>query len=67
MLTDGMTRRTDAIRAIGRLREHCADYGYGCDVKESSGPAIAAAMSGGAVVTIVITVRVEEPDGAVRE
>ena len=67
MLTDGMTRRTDAIRAIGRLREHCADYGYGFDAKESRGPAIAAAMTGPAVVEIVITVRVEEPDGAVRE
>lgn len=67
MLTDGMTRRTDAHRAIARLREHCADYGYGIDVKESTDLEVAAAMSGGTVVEIVITVRVEEPDGAVRE
>lgn len=61
------TRHTDAHIAIARLREHCADYGYGIDVKESSGPSIAATMSGGMVAEIVITVRVEEPDGAVRE
>lgn len=64
---DQPTRRTDAIRAIGRLREHCADYGYDFDAKESIGPAIAATMTGGTVVEIVITVRVEEPDGSVRE
>lgn len=62
-----MTRRTDAHRAIARLREHCADYGYGVEVTESRGLAISAAMTGPTVVTIVITVRVEEPDGAVRE
>lgn len=67
MLTDGMTRRTDALRAVARLREHCVDYGYGFDAKESIGPTIAATMTGGTVVEIVITVRVEEPDGAVRE
>ena len=61
------TRRTDALRAVARLREHCADYGYGFDAKESIGPAISATMTGGTVVEIVITVRVEEPDGAVRE
>ena len=64
---DAVTRRTDALRAVARLREHCADYGYGVEVKESRGPTIAAAMTGGTVVEIVITVRVEEPDGAVRE
>ena len=67
MLTDGMTRRDDAARAVGRLIEHCVDYGYDVEAKESRGPAIAAAMTGGTVVEIVITVRVEEPDGAVRE
>ena len=61
------TRRDDAALAVARLREHCADYGYGFDATESRGPTIAATMSGGTVVEIVITVRVEEPDGAVRE
>lgn len=61
------TRHTDAHIAIARLREYCADYGYGIEVKESIGPAIAATLGGGPVVEIVITVRVEEPDGAVRE
>ena len=63
----GFTRGADAADAVARLREHCADYGYGFDAKESIGPAISATMTGGTVVEIVITVRVEEPDGAVRE
>ena len=62
-----MTRRDDAARAVARLIEHCDDRGDSVESKESIGPAIAAAMTGGTVVEIVITVRVEEPDGAVRE
>lgn len=67
MLTDGMTRHADAARAVGRLIEHCVDYGYDVEATESRGPAIAATMTGGAVVEIVITVRVRDPDGAVGE
>ena len=63
----GFTRGADAADAVARLREHCADYGYGFDATESRGPSISATMTGGVRVTFEITLTVEEPDGAVRE